>query len=335
MSSLASIERQLRAIESGDYFRRLCNHPSPHARRRTPELLCHRTVGSRLPAFTVVTPAFNCAEGFADYVEATLASATLPFDWIVIDDASDDGTAELVRAAFERLAHPLVARATLLRNPVPIYETACDNLGFTLAETDLIVEVQSDIQVREPGFDALFLHAFQLTPRPASLSGRCGHSFFGLRRKWLRRLLGGSAAECVGLCGAAIETPEVIEPLKGRLFRCETVPRGPWAVSKADLERHGYLDERYFFLGNDDHDYHRRVTAAEGRRPVYVPMTIHSPLRLGATRRARSGVNQEVFTMLKRERRGSPAFRRFIATRLSPSLPDPFVAGFLHRMESA
>lgn len=322
MSSPASIDRQLHAIESGDYFRRLCNHPSPHPLRRTPELVCHRTVDSRLPAFTVVTPAFNCADQIADYVEATLASATLPFDWIVIDDASDDGTTAQVRAAFDRLSHPLVARVTLLRNPTPIYETACDNLGFTLAETELIVEIQADIQVREPGFDASFLRAFQSTPRPASLSGRCGHSFFGLRRGWLRRLLAGRADECVGLCGTSIETPEVIEPLKGRLFRCDTVPRGPWALSKADLERHGYLDERFFFLGNDDHDYHRRVAAAEGRRPVYVPMMIHSPLRLGATRRERSGINQEIFAMLKRTKRGSPAFRRFIATCLSPSLPE-------------
>ena len=101
-----------------------------------------------------------------------------------------------------------------------------------------------------------------------------------------------------------------------------TVPRGPWAVRKSDLERIGYLDERFFFLGNDDHDYHRRLYEATGRRPVYVPMSIDSPLARGANRQPRSGLNRTVFEMLKREKRGSPAFRRFLLTQRRAVLPE-------------
>ena len=64
------------------------------------------------------------------------------------------------------------------------------------------------------------------------------------------------------------------------MYRCETVNRGPWLLLKSDLERHGYLDERHFFQGNDDHDYHRRLFDAEGRRPLYVPLSLHAPLAL-------------------------------------------------------
>jgi hypothetical protein len=182
--------------------------------------------------------------------------------------------------------------------------------------------VQSDIYVRDTGFDALALHALAMTPQPAAVSGRCGHSFFGLRGALVRAVLGGRRDECIGLCGKLIETPAVVDPLKDHVYRCETVPRGPWAVRKTDLERLGYLDERFFFLGNDDHDYHRRLFDASGRRPCYVPMTIDSPLRLGANRRPRTGVNRTVFEMLAREKRGSPAFRQFLASQRRAVLPE-------------
>lgn len=147
MSSRSAIHELLRAHETGDYFARLVNHPVPHPLRQAPTLIHHSTVNAVQPQLTVVTPTFNCSAILADYVAATVASASLPFDWILVDDASDDGTPDRARALFESLRHPLVARATIVRNPIPIYETACDNQGFTLAETDVIIEIQCDIQV--------------------------------------------------------------------------------------------------------------------------------------------------------------------------------------------
>ena len=150
-------------------------------------------------------------------------------------------------------------------------------------------------------------------------------AFLRPHRNPFRRLFGERRQESVGLCGRSIETPERIDAIKGRAYRCETVNRGPWLLLKSDLERHGYLDERFFFLGNDDHDYHRRLFDAEGRRPIYVPMSLYSPLHLGAARRRRRGVNREVFEMLSAERRGSPAFREFLASRQVSYAPEEIV----------
>jgi glycosyltransferase involved in cell wall biosynthesis len=322
MSSLRTIERFLHDHESGVYFDRLVSRPAPHPRRKTPELFFHRRMHPIEPQLTVVTPTYNAASMIAAQMNATASAASLPFDWILVDDGSEDGTPTLAREIFESTSPSLVARATIVRNLVPVFETACDNIGFSLAETEAIVEVQSDIQIREPGFDALVLRVLAMEPRPAAISGRCGHSFFGLRGRVVRALLGGRDDECVGLCGALIDTPDVVDPLKGAIYRCETVPRGPWVVRKTDLERAGYLDERFFFLGNDDHDYHRRLFEAERRRPVYVPMSLYSPLHLGARRRKRSGINQEVFNTLRATKRGSPAFRRFLAAQQRPVLPE-------------
>jgi glycosyltransferase involved in cell wall biosynthesis len=324
MASQASIDSFFASVGSGRYFSRLVNAPCPHARRTKPELLYHATLGGKEPTFTVVTPVFDHSTILEGCLESVAASVSLPFDWIIIDDGSEDGTSETARSFFESGNHGLASRATIIRNRVPIYETACDNIGFTLSETEIIIEIQADIQIREPAFDRLFLQALRTSPTPSAISGRCGHTFAFLRRRRnpLRWLFGEQRDESVGLCGRSIETPERIDAIKGRTYRCETVNRGPWLLLKTDLEKHGYLDERFFFLGNDDHDYHRRLFDAEGRRPLYVPMSLYSPLHHGAIRRRRRGINREVFEMLSAERQGSPAFRQFLASPQASCVPE-------------
>jgi glycosyltransferase involved in cell wall biosynthesis len=286
--------------------------------------ILERTISSASPIYTVVTPTFEHARSIETQLDATLAAASLPFDWILVDDASQDDTADRIVAWMRACAHALVARATVLRHDEPCYETACDNLGFRRARTDPILEVQADIHVHEAGYDALMLGAARAgNPTPSSVSGRCGHSFAALkRRSILDRLRTRDRPQYIGLCGRAIATPEIVEPLRGHIYRCETVNRGPWLVFKTDLERHDYLDEENFFLGNDDHDYHRRLFQAEGRRPVYTPMRLTSPLAEGAARRTRTGVNASVYQRLKAEKRGSPAFHRFLADLATSTPPE-------------
>jgi glycosyltransferase involved in cell wall biosynthesis len=323
MSSPATIERVLRSHDSGQYFARLVNQPAPHAWRRAPELVYHDALNALPPRFTMVTPAFNHEAIIEDAIAATAATASLPFDCIIIDDGSTDGTAARALSLFRSRPLPLIASATIIRNPVPIYETACDNLGFALADTEIIVEVQADIQIREPAFDALFLRALGTSPTPSALSGRCGHTFALLRRgAGIRSLFRRTPPAAVGLCGKTIDTPEIVHSIRGRIYRCETVNRGPWVLRKSDLERHGYLDERYFFQGNDDHDYHRRVFETDARRPLYVPIALYAPLTLGAVRRTRTGLNRQVFAALNAEKRGSPAFHRFLESGAPSFLPE-------------
>jgi glycosyltransferase involved in cell wall biosynthesis len=274
-------------------------------------------------AYSIVTPTFEHASSIADYLDATLRSASLPFHWIIVDDASLDGTAERVEAWLAAHPSPLVTKTTLIRHERPLFETACDNIGFRVAETDVVIEIQADIHVREPRFDALMIEALETSPKPSAISGRCGHTFAALGpASPLSRLFKRSTTESVGLCGRAIETPHTVDAIRGHVYRCETVNRGPWLVLKCDLERHGYLDEQHFFLGNDDHDYHRRLFEAERRRPLYVPMAIHAPLGLGANRRKRSGINKEIFDRLSAEKRGSPDFHRFLASIKSSTPPQ-------------
>ena len=259
-------------------------------------------------------PTFNHESNIEDTLGAAAAAALHPFDCIIVDDASEDGTVERATAFFESRRPTCVARATIIRNPVPVYETACDNLGFTLADTEVVIEVQADIQIREPAFDAVARTGMLdvASRRPLSRVGAATPSRCSLAQAACARCSAGGRTRRSDCAATPSRRPTIIDRIKGQLYRCETVNRGPWLVFKTDLERHGYLDERHFFLGNDDHDYHRRLFDAEQRRPIYVPLSLHAPLALGAHRRKRTGVNREVFMALHAEKRGSPAFHRFL-----------------------
>ncbi len=308
---LTRINKFLSDVSTGTYFEKLSGRPRPHIYREPPRLVHCATYNTPSPLFTVVTPTFENGHKICDQLISVSDCSTLPFDWIIIDDGSTD---ETLRYAMEYLAQPLgrVCDLIILYNPVPIFETACDNFGFFLSRTEYIIEIQADIFVDETGFDSALIRRLLDPSKPAAASGRCGHLFDWIsigetKSNELHGRVGG-----VGLTGLKITNPSIVDDLRGHSYLVETVNRGPWAVRRSDLERYQFLDEANFFLGNDDHDYHRRIWQAEQRVSVYVPMSLRSPLHLGATRRPRSGCNAKVYELLCNARKGSDAFFEFL-----------------------
>lgn len=146
MSSQTTIQRLLERHDRGEYFSSLVHAPVPHRLRERPVVAFHAVRNSLEPRFTTVMPTFNHAPIVQEVLRALVARASQPFDCIVVDDGSQDDTVERVRGFFESGDTSPVARATIWRSPVPIFETACDNLGFALSETEVIVELQADIE---------------------------------------------------------------------------------------------------------------------------------------------------------------------------------------------
>src|SRR5207247_4501398 len=101
MSSRASIDRFLQRGESGAYFARLVNHPAPHRLRTAPRIVYHSTLHDHEPQLTVVTPTFNYEPIIRDYIDATAAAASVPFDWIIVDDGLQGRTGERARSIFD------------------------------------------------------------------------------------------------------------------------------------------------------------------------------------------------------------------------------------------
>ena len=278
-----------------------------------PAIALHRKVRDEVALQTIVVPTFNHQSCIGSCMDGLKKSLSYASNLIFIDDGSSDDTKNRITERIEQLGSAPISEVLILSNPVPIFETACDNFGFRIAQTEIVIEVQADIAIDQPKFDATYHLALARCTPASAISGRCGHAFDLLVKErpialksLMRRVVRSWEAGKVGLTGQRIDG-EDISAWRGKIFECETVNRGPWLLLKSDLERHGYLDERNFFLGNDDHDWHRRLYQSEGRRPRYIPTQIHSPLLNGACRRERTGINKLVFDELV-GRSGSPEF---------------------------
>lgn len=277
---------------------------------------------SQIPKWSLVMPIFNQEKKLGEVLRKIIRNASSSFEMILIDDGSEDASIQVVNNLIQELQeipHGKVVSVTLIHNRVPIYETACDNQGFRLARAKYIIEIQADIQVEEPGFDEKMIRALNQYSLGA-VSGRHVHAFSMLegRRAWFKypvklalwRIFGLGSSEGVGRLGSKIF--ERMNELDKYCYIGETVARGPWLLRKSDLEKYGYLDEENFYLGNDDHDLHRRMFLGEGKMVAYVPLRIYSIPEDGSTRRVRSGINQKVHDYLKTRKKGSPEFRRFM-----------------------
>lgn len=272
--------------------------------------------------WSMVMPVYNQEKQLRNVLAKIMLNAKLPFNLILIDDASNDCTLNVINSfASEIIAKHAekISEIVIVQNPVPIYETACDNQGFRISNTEYIIEIQSDIHVEEYGFDEKMINALD-NLQLGAISGRHVHNFSMLegRRAWLKyplkklcwRLSKWGCSEGEGRLGKKIF--ERIENVENACFIGETVARGPWLIKKSDLINLCYLDEENFFLGNDDHDYHRRLYQLLGKSVGYLPMDIYSILEDGATRKSRIGINKDVFEFLKLNKCGSVEFNHFM-----------------------
>ena len=275
------------------------------------------------PVWSLVMPVFNQEHRLIGVLEKIIKNAQFVFEIILIDDGSDDnsiGQAHLFMETMKESPSSNVVSITLIHNTVPVFETACDNQGFRIAKAEYIIEIQADLQIEEPNFDAKMIGAMNKFALGA-ISGRHVHSFSMLegRRAWFKypvqlalwRLLKIGKQEGWGRLGNRIF--ERFDAADKYCYVGETVARGPWLLKKSDLEKYNYLDQENFFLGNDDHDLHRRMYLIDRKKVGYVPLDVHSISEDGSTRKPRSGINQKVYDYLKNNKKGSKEFRKFIS----------------------
>lgn len=276
------------------------------------------------PMWTLVMPVYNQQNKLRNVLDKLIKNSSLPFDIILINDGSDDNSLKIIKEFLKYLTSkkiPKVCRFELINNSVPIYETACDNQGFKRARTEYIIEVQADIHVEEYAFDKKMIHAMNKFNLGA-VSGRHVHNF-SLIENWKlaifkyplslirwRILKSSNPPEFSGLIGQKIFSRS--NESENVCFIGETVARGPWLVRKSDLEKLSYLNEDHFFLGNDDHDYHRRLFLNLKKFVGYVPLDIFSIMTDGSQRKERKGLNAKIFNFLRETKKGSSEFNLFI-----------------------
>jgi glycosyltransferase involved in cell wall biosynthesis len=259
---------------------------------------------------SIIIPAFNKAEIIEQQLRCLLSCITVTAEIILIDDGSIDETSTVALNLLSKCNYPYI----ILRTKFPIYETACDCVGLEISSGYYICELQSDIFLNDIGFDRKLIDSLEANEF-CSVSGRCGHSWaymFSLRQKIIAFLFGNlkfkdifSFGYIIGRGGMDVFDNKVI--LDCFSYTTDTNNRGPWMTSKKVISVIGFLNEKDFFLGNDDHDFNWRG-AKKGYKAGYVNVNFNSNFEDGSTRQKREGVNLDVYNWLQKNKKGSKFF---------------------------
>lgn len=212
-----------------------------------------------MPEISVVIVSFNTRDLLRDCITTfERETADLPHETIVVDNASKDGSADMVAKEFPDVQ--------LIRSSVNLGFGVANNRAFTRARGRYIVLLNSDAFVRPNALQRAIAH-MDATPRAALGGGR----LVGLDDSWQpsARMFPSLINILLTISGLAAKFPR--SRLLGRGDRTWADPAKPAAVDwvpgafsiirREVLDRVGFFDER-FFLYYEEIDLCRRIKAA-------------------------------------------------------------------------
>jgi GT2 family glycosyltransferase len=206
------------------------------------------------PPVSIVIPNWNGAEYLPPCLESLRAQTYMRFEVIVADNASTDGSQELLRDAYPEVR--------LVQLPENRGFTGAANAGIEAAQGEVIVLLNNDTEV-EPGWLGEVTAAFERHPEAGSVASKM---LLYDRRDTFHTV--GDTYSVGGLPGnrGVWEQDESQYDVEEYVF---SACGGSAAYRRAMLEEVGPLDEDFFF-SCEDVDLGWRAQLA-GWRCVYVP----------------------------------------------------------------
>lgn len=255
------------------------------------------------PNVSVIIPVFNKERIICNMLDNLISSLTTNYELIIIDDASSDNSKEIITNYLKNKN----IRHVFISTSVPIFETACDNLGFFIAEGFYLLEIQSDMIIHDKGFDKRMIDALN-NNKFSSVSGRSCHSWFDILGPKLKiisilklkspisLILFGNGAK--GYVGKNLYNNILVgSPLLGEVYEADTNCRGPWLINKYLLKKIGPLDTDKFFQGYDDLDFNLRGSEL-GFRSGYTPVIMTCDKNNSSSFQVKKNKNKEIYDYL-------------------------------------
>lgn len=265
------------------------NEPIPFDINSKIEILINKKYQDNTPLFSIVTPIHNQERiiirnilSFINNIKDKI------FEIILIIDACSDNTKKLICDFFESFpGNELLAKVLVLESKIPLFETSADNLGFYCSRGDYIIEIQSDMEIIEFGFNMKMLKPFQKFDNVIAVSGRCCCDLTIVQNK------GGNIIDRLNYK----EAYKFID--KESFYIAETCNRGPLMLDRKKLTELQYLDEKNYFLDNSDHDLFVRAYIQKGYICGHISIDFNAPFEDGSTRKPRNELNQKVYNYKK------------------------------------
>jgi N-acetylglucosaminyl-diphospho-decaprenol L-rhamnosyltransferase len=223
---------------------------------------------STIPTVAIVTVSYNTCDWLARCLGSVpAAAATLDHEVIVVDNASSDGSADMVESSFPK--------ARLVRSTENLGFARGVNLGVARAEAEYVLLVNPDGELRPGAVDALVAFA-TAHPEYVVCGGRTVSPDGDLdpRSCWAAPSLWSVAANALLLSsvfrGSQRFDPEAMGGFgRDREQAVDIVTGCLLLIRRADWEALGGFDERFFMYG-EDADLCLRA-AADGRRCAITP----------------------------------------------------------------
>jgi glycosyltransferase involved in cell wall biosynthesis len=260
---------------------------------------------SNIPYFSIVIPVYNQENIIVNNIKNILENTiSLYYEIIIIVDSCSDNTELILLNYFNNVNinyYNLLTKVLIIKSDIPLFETTCDNIGFYCSNGKYIIEIQSDIEIREKGYNIKMLKPFLYNTNIIGVSGRCCHSF--------------DQSVNYGLIGTLIEIyyKNVVDDVNS-YYISETCNRGPLMLQLSKLKEMNYLDESNFFLDDSDHDLFARSYNDKKYLCCYVPIDINAPLQNGSTRKEKDELNKKYYEIYKNTRNGQNGFLKLYKT---------------------
>jgi glycosyltransferase involved in cell wall biosynthesis len=222
------------------------------------------------PFISIVMPIHNQQNIIGSVIESINKNTFFEFELILIFDGCTDNSKQNCLEKIQLVEN--LCKVTVLTNESGIFETSCDNQGFMLSRSGLIIEIQADMIITTKNFDLLLSKPLLQYPDLIAVSGRCCH-----------RLTDDTG---IGKLGRLAELPHQTKETN-IIFLSHTCNRGPLILRKSMLVELNYLDEEHYALGDDEHDLFARAWVQKKWRTAFFPIEYESRLEWGSTRKQR------------------------------------------------
>lgn len=222
---------------------------------------------ARIPDLSVVIVSWNAKEFVNECLKSLIGQYSYgSVEVIVVDNASSDGTPELVREQFPEVK--------LLRNPQNLGFAKANNMGVSVSRGKYICLVNSDVTMRDGCLRKMFQYMEQnpsigmLGPAMLGADGRVRRSCMRIPTLW------NSLCYALGL-DLVLKGFQTFSGFLMRDFQhdeirdVEVLNGWFWMVRRQALAEVGGLDER-FFMYSEDIDWCKRFHSA-GWRVVFYP----------------------------------------------------------------
>lgn len=143
------------------------------------------------PVISVVMPVYNQETIISKVLENLMKNMTLPYELLLLDDASSDSTLGKIKEVFSNILiqeHQNLCHVRIYRNKISKFETYCDHFLFERSNSEFILELQADMIINDYGFDSRMLSAMSQQEKLCILSGRGVENFESVLNLYMNSL---------------------------------------------------------------------------------------------------------------------------------------------------